>query len=92
MRVNFKNRYDYKCSISKIETGWWFIIDDPLDSNWSCSDTHIDPAGGPFISVGDYLRDIHPQLPEEKIVRISNEKIGTDVSGYEYFGWVLHTA
>jgi hypothetical protein len=92
MKVNFKNRHGYECSITEIETGWWFRIDEPLDSHWNCSDTHIDPAGGPFISVDSYLSDYHSDLPEEKITSIKNEVIGVDASGYEYFGWVLHTS
>lgn len=92
MKVKFKNRYKLDCSFTKIETGWWFRVEDTRDMPWNCSDTHIDPAGGPFISVGSYLNDYHSELPNEKIVSIANEIIGIDISGYEYFGWVIHTS
>lgn len=36
----------------------------------------VDPAGGPFISVDDFLSDFHPNLPKRKIVEIRNTMDG----------------
>jgi hypothetical protein len=34
----------------------------------------IDPSGGPFIGVGDALRNIHPKLPNKAIVSIERNE------------------
>ena len=36
----------------------------------------VDPAGGPFISVGHPLKELHAELPDSRITKITTEDEG----------------
>jgi hypothetical protein len=89
--VRFQNRYRDTVTIRRIsDVTWLFDVDG--EGHWRFGNTFVDPAGGPFVSVGVTLSRIHPKLPADRqIAKIAFGPYDVDSSGYEYSGWLLHT-
>jgi hypothetical protein len=90
-KVQWRNRYRELVTFRRISpTAWLFDCD--TDGHWRYGTTFVDPSGGPFVAVGMVLSDLHPELPDEKIVSVGHGVYDTDRSGYEYTGILVHTA
>jgi hypothetical protein len=72
-------RYGHSCTLTKLKLKKYLLtIVGPnfrVGSNEDQTEIdYIDPSGGPFISVGTSLRELHPRLPDKKITAIIFDK------------------
>jgi len=73
--MNIQGRYGVSCTITKAGPNRW-----KFNCHGSCrfgsNDnglTFVDPSGGPFIGIGDTLKSINKNLPDEKIISIESD-------------------
>ena len=74
MQIKYKNRYGSYRYFEKDGDDILFDVGDALclgmSGNGDGSLYHIDPDGGPFISLDTNLKDIHKDLPNKKPLSI----------------------
>ena len=74
MQIKYKNRYGSYRYFEKDGDDILFDVGDALclgmSGNGDGSLYHIDPDGGPFISLDTNLKDIHKDLPNQKPLSI----------------------
>ena len=74
MQIKYRNRYGSYRYFEKDGDDILFDVGDALYSGMSTNDDgslyHIDPDGGPFISLDTNLKDVHRDLPDVKPLSI----------------------
>lgn len=91
--TTIRNRYGNTLTISQIDDTRWLVKPDAElgELPIRASSTFIDFVGGPFIGNGQLLSELHRDLPDDEIECTCYEAFDKDASGYEYFGYIIHT-
>jgi|688.fasta_scaffold413380_2 hypothetical protein len=69
-------RNGHSCTLTKLKPKKYLLSFVHASVRWGYKEDSteidfVDPSGGPFISVGTSLRDLHPKLPDKEIVSIT---------------------
>lgn len=72
-------RYGHSCTLTKLKPKKYLISFVQPIVRWGMKEdsteiNFVDPSGGPCISVGTSLRDLHPKLPDKKVTAITIDK------------------
>lgn len=68
MRIEYLNRHRQRRDFYEKDGYWYFDVNG--DQHVGCSMNHdgslyhVDPSGGPFISIDTNLQDVHEDLPD----------------------------
>ena len=93
MTVTIRNYKGHFLRIIKLDETRWLIKPEPEleELPVRAGSYFIEFSGGPYIANGTMLSELCEDLPDVLIDAVSFEAFDRDKSGYEYFGYVIHT-
>ena len=77
-KIRYYSRYREERYFYQKDGNWYFDINGDKHCGMSRNDDgslyHVDPSGGPFVSLKTNLNDLHKDLPDAKIKAIEFDK------------------